>query len=181
MLQFSEFVWALSNSVWDVFNNFLLIDTTDRSKISSDQKRFFIALSLYSLSFFANLLPLRRRLSQLFCFSYTTNLSFLFLINPTPSPIMRGSRNWSLFNPSLIYLPLPYSSSPYLLLTSYLPLPHPLLILYTIPCWILIIPTLRSCYLLLALLCWILIIPISRSCYLLWPFQFEDQCLFYSF
>ena len=34
-----------------VFNNFLLIDATDRSKISSDQKRFFIALSL---SFFAN-------------------------------------------------------------------------------------------------------------------------------
>ena len=54
MLQFSEFVWALSLSVWDVFNNFLLIDATDRSKISSDQKRFFIALSLYPLSFFAN-------------------------------------------------------------------------------------------------------------------------------
>ena len=34
--------------------NFLLIDATDRSKISSDQKRFFIALSLYTLSFFAN-------------------------------------------------------------------------------------------------------------------------------
>jgi len=35
--------------------NFLLIDATDRSKISySDQKRFFIALSLYLLSFFAN-------------------------------------------------------------------------------------------------------------------------------
>ena len=34
--------------------NFLLIDATDRSKISSDQKRFFIALSLYPLSFFAN-------------------------------------------------------------------------------------------------------------------------------
>ena len=32
----------------------LLIDATDRSKISSDQKRFFIALSLYPLSFFAN-------------------------------------------------------------------------------------------------------------------------------
>ena len=30
------------------------IDATDRSKISSDQKRFFIALSLYPLSFFAN-------------------------------------------------------------------------------------------------------------------------------
>ena len=54
MLQFSEFVWALSYSVWDVFNNFLRIDVTDWSKISSDQKRFFIALSLYPLSFFAN-------------------------------------------------------------------------------------------------------------------------------
>ncbi len=36
------------------FNNFLPIDATDRSKSSSDQKRFFIALSLYPLSFFAN-------------------------------------------------------------------------------------------------------------------------------
>ena len=54
MLQFSQFVWPLSYSVWDVFNNFLLIDATDRSKISSDQKRFFIALILYPLSFFAN-------------------------------------------------------------------------------------------------------------------------------
>jgi len=54
MLQFSEFVWTLRSSVWDVFNNFLLIDATDRSKISSDQKRLYIALSLYPLSFFAN-------------------------------------------------------------------------------------------------------------------------------
>ena len=54
MLQFTLFVWALSYSVWDVFTNFLFIDATDRSKISSDQKRFFIALSLYHLSFFAN-------------------------------------------------------------------------------------------------------------------------------
>ena len=30
------------------------MDATDRSKISSDQKRLFFALSLYSLSFFAN-------------------------------------------------------------------------------------------------------------------------------
>ena len=36
------------------FYNFLLINATDRSKISSNQKRFFIALSLYPLSFFAN-------------------------------------------------------------------------------------------------------------------------------
>ena len=54
MLQFSEFVWPLSYSVLDVFNNFLLIDPTDRSTISSDQKRFFISLSLYPLSFFTN-------------------------------------------------------------------------------------------------------------------------------
>jgi len=54
MFQFSQFVWPLSYSVWDVFNNFLLIDATDRSKISINQKRFFIALSLYPLSFFAN-------------------------------------------------------------------------------------------------------------------------------
>ena len=53
-MQFSHFVWTLRYSVWDVFNNFLLLDATHRSKISSDQKRFFIALSLYPLSFFAN-------------------------------------------------------------------------------------------------------------------------------
>ena len=54
MFQFPQFVWALRSSVWDVFINFLLIDATDRSKISSDQKRFIIALSLYPLLFFAN-------------------------------------------------------------------------------------------------------------------------------
>ena len=55
MFQLPQFVWALTLfSIWYVFVNFLLIDATDRSKISSDQKRFFIALSLYPLSFFAN-------------------------------------------------------------------------------------------------------------------------------
>ena len=39
---------------YETSNNFLLIDATDRSKISSDQKRFFIALRQYLLSFFAN-------------------------------------------------------------------------------------------------------------------------------
>ena len=50
----SQFVWTmtLSYSVKDVFSNF--IDAPDRSKISSDQKRLYIALSLYPLSFFAN-------------------------------------------------------------------------------------------------------------------------------
>jgi len=51
MLHLSEFVWTLLSSVLVVFNNFLFIDATDESKISSDQKRFFIALSLYPLSF----------------------------------------------------------------------------------------------------------------------------------
>ena len=41
-------------SIRVVFNNFLLIDATDRSKISSGQKRLFFAVSLYLLSFFAN-------------------------------------------------------------------------------------------------------------------------------
>ena len=54
MFQLPQFVWVLRSSVWDVFINFLLIDATDRSKISGDQKRFVIALSLYPLSFFAN-------------------------------------------------------------------------------------------------------------------------------
>ena len=54
MLHLFEFVRTLRSSVLVVFNNFLLIDATARSKISSDQKRFFIALSVYPLSFFAN-------------------------------------------------------------------------------------------------------------------------------
>ena len=54
MLELSEFVWTLRSSAWVVFHNFLLIDATDRSKISNDQKRFFIALSLYPILFFAN-------------------------------------------------------------------------------------------------------------------------------
>ena len=50
----SEFVWTLRSSIWVVFNNFLLIDATYRSKISSDQKRLFFAVRLYPLAFFAN-------------------------------------------------------------------------------------------------------------------------------
>ena len=54
MLHLSDFVRTLRSSVLVVFDNFLLIYATARSKIISDQKRFFIALSLYPLSFFAN-------------------------------------------------------------------------------------------------------------------------------
>ena len=46
ILQLFEFVCTL--------HSFLLIDATYRSKISSDQKRLFFAVSLYPLSFFAN-------------------------------------------------------------------------------------------------------------------------------
>ena len=54
MLQLSEFVWTLCSSLWVFFNNFFLIDATDRSKTSSDQKCLFFAVRLYPLSFFAN-------------------------------------------------------------------------------------------------------------------------------
>jgi len=54
MLQLSQFVWTLRYSVQVVFNNFLVVDATDWSKISSDQKRLFFAVSLYPLSFFTN-------------------------------------------------------------------------------------------------------------------------------
>ena len=54
MLQLSQFGWTLRSSVKVVYNNFLLIDATDRNKISSDQKRLFFDVSLYPLSFFAN-------------------------------------------------------------------------------------------------------------------------------
>ena len=66
MLHLSEFMWILRSSVQVVFNNFLLIDATDRSKIRSDQKRFFISLSLYPLSFFANT-PFKHRLPIPLC------------------------------------------------------------------------------------------------------------------
>ena len=52
MQQLSEFLLMLRSSVCVVFNNFFLIDATDRSKISSDRKRLFFAVSLYPLSFF---------------------------------------------------------------------------------------------------------------------------------
>ena len=52
ILQLSEFVWTLRSSAWVVFNNFLLIDATGRSKISSNQKRLFFAVSLYPLFIF---------------------------------------------------------------------------------------------------------------------------------
>ena len=80
MLQFSQFVWTLRSSVWDVFNNFLLTDATDRSKICIDQKRFFIAFSLYPLSFFANT-PFKNLRKLLVLILKQENLSIQGLVN----------------------------------------------------------------------------------------------------
>ena len=80
MLHLSEFVWTLRTSVLVVFNNFLLIDATDRSKISSDQKSFFIALGLCPHSFFANT-PFNRLCIAVFFFQlYHPYFYFCFLI-----------------------------------------------------------------------------------------------------
>ena len=51
-----NFIICMDDAFFGVsrFSNFLLIDTTDRSKISSNQKRLFFAVNLYPLSFFAN-------------------------------------------------------------------------------------------------------------------------------
>ena len=52
----SEFVRTLRSSVWDIFNNFILIDATDWSKIRHDQKRLFFGVSLFPN--FSRTLPL---------------------------------------------------------------------------------------------------------------------------
>ena len=55
--QLSEFIWVLRSSVWVIFNNFLLIDATDRFKISSNHHRIFFDLSLiYPFYFFKHTL-----------------------------------------------------------------------------------------------------------------------------
>ena len=56
MLHIFEFAWMLRFSVWVMFNNFLLIDATDRSNISSNQKWFVI---VYILFHFSRTLPFK--------------------------------------------------------------------------------------------------------------------------
>ena len=88
VFQLPQFVWALRFSLWGVFINFLLIDATDKSKISIDQKRFFVALSLYPLSFFANTpfnkvqkSELNHQIFKLEYFQIVSNIAF-FVCNP---------------------------------------------------------------------------------------------------
>ena len=84
MLHLSEFVWTLRSLVLVVFNNFLLIDATARSKISSDQKFFFYCIKPYTPFHFSRTLPLSYY-SKTFCvvtisiaFKYWFNIVFLF-------------------------------------------------------------------------------------------------------
>ena len=57
ILQLREFVWTLWTSVWVVFNHFLLLGATDRSKISSDHHQFDSTL-VYTPFNFSQTLPL---------------------------------------------------------------------------------------------------------------------------
>ena len=60
-----------------LLNNFLLIDATDRSMISSDQKCLFFAVSLYPLLFFRTLHLKPSSYSKVFWLSlYFTLFSF---------------------------------------------------------------------------------------------------------
>ena len=79
-MQLSEFIWTLHSSVWVVFNNFLLIDTTDRIKISSHQKSLFFSVSLYTLFNFSRTLPLNKNVVGNFkiCNKYYVAISLFF-------------------------------------------------------------------------------------------------------
>ena len=91
MLQLPQFVWTLRSLVWVVFNNFLLIDATDRSKIGSDQKCLFFFTPFH----FSRTLPLnvqgifKRKSSRLLEFKFvdsfkaTSNLDLIKLKNVT--------------------------------------------------------------------------------------------------
>ena len=96
MLHLSEFVWTLRSSVLVVFNNFLLIDATDRSKISSDQKRFFIALSLYPFHF-SRTLPLKR-FSNRSVFGQSPWASLLLRVNRPFCLFEKGKKRRPLFH-----------------------------------------------------------------------------------
>ena len=88
MLQFSEFVWTVSYSLWDVFNKFLLIDATDRSKISSDQK-CFLSHQAYTPFHF----------SRTLCYNYCQVLSLkVCVLCITRKQIIKCFRKINVFN-----------------------------------------------------------------------------------
>jgi len=74
----------------DVFNNFLIIDATDRRKIRSNQKRLFIAVA-YTPFHFSRTLPL----SSLYCTIYNI---FVLLCVLEFSDWLCNSADRSLYN-----------------------------------------------------------------------------------
>ena len=60
----SDFVWTLRSSIWFVFNNFLLINAANRSKVCSDHHQKFFDVSLYPIHFFRTL-PLIIKLGKI--------------------------------------------------------------------------------------------------------------------
>ena len=94
-----ELVWTLHSSVLAVLTIFSL-KTQRRSKISSDQKRFFIALSLYPLSFFANT-PFKSTLNySLFGHVFIFKGFIIFRNNVSPWDTL-----WNLNLETTIYIP----------------------------------------------------------------------------
>ena len=83
MLHLSEFIWTLRSSIWVVFNNFLLIDATDRSKISSKQHRIFFDVTYTPLIFQRILSSVESLLSNLN--QYTIEVVQLHLRSSTSS------------------------------------------------------------------------------------------------
>ena len=83
---------TVRSSVLVVFNNFLLINATDRSKISSDRKRLFFTVNQY-LSFFANI-PLRRTAVSLIVPLYIYIFSSSSCFVPASHLLTRTLENW---------------------------------------------------------------------------------------
>ena len=107
MLHLSEFVWILRSSVLVVFNNYLLIDATDRSKIRIDQKRFFIALSLYPFNF-SRTLPLTMYIVQCTLYAHIHIIQILlnkdYMVGLWPI-VYLGWDNFALFDKNVWTLP----------------------------------------------------------------------------
>ena len=85
MLQFSQFVLTPCYSVWEVFNNFLLIDATDRRKIRG------------GLSFFANT-PFKRDIffceRKLCSWKWTTVRKYNLILEKSQLLLNLSFYNW---------------------------------------------------------------------------------------
>ena len=92
---------------------FLLIDATDRSKISSDQKRLFLALRLYPLSFFANT-PFKGESIMDFWFKRVKSKGHVELINENHLILRAFKRVVDYFSNCSISIPVIHFKIPFL-------------------------------------------------------------------